>query len=86
MPVTLRDFPFEPYDAQATYADVTGCYAVWPAEGRDGRTVAVRFKLTLLQDQFGLKGASGDAIRACLFHNRAELQRLANAASDRATA
>src|SRR5688500_7537728 len=79
----LLDFPFLPFDAQASIQVLSAAYLFWPAQADDGRQVNVYVRLTALEDALGIVGDRpgrdlNDVLRESLLKHRQRIEEVAN--------
>jgi len=79
----LLDFPFLPFDAQASIQVLAAPYLFWPARADDGTDINVYIRLSALEDVLGIVGDRpgrdlSDVVRASLLHHRERIEGAAN--------
>jgi hypothetical protein len=79
----LLDFPFLPFDAQASIQVLSAAYLFWPAQADDGQQVNVYVRLTALEDALGIVGDRpgrdlNDVLRESLLKHRQRIEEAAN--------
>ena len=79
----LVDFPFRPFDAQASIHVLAAPYLFWPARADDGADVSVYVRLSALEDVLGIVGDRPDRdprdiLRESLLTHRRRIEEAAN--------
>ena len=79
----LMDFPFRPFDAQASIHVLAAPYLFWPARGDDGADVSVYVRLSAVEDVLGIVGDRPDKdprdiLRESLLKHRRRIEEVAN--------
>ena len=79
----LVDFPFRPFDAQASIHVLAAPYLFWPARADDGADVSVYVRLSALEEVLGIVGDRPerdvrDVLRDSLLKHRQRIEEVAN--------